>query len=231
MRLLRDRPAGRLVKVQKHGGRPPKQCNWTGLIATPTVLVWLPGLLAVRALDKVHVNDVELVALWVSRAVAVTVYVPCVVGVPLIWPALLEVSPAGRPLMVQTHGGKPPLQDSCRVLIVMPTLPDWLPGLLAVRLPLCEITAPVAGVAWATAANPPNDRTKAATDISTRRTFPPSESNPDQRDYAERRAPEQPPTTPTLRVVSCRSLALPSLTTDLGGSAWRHLFGLLRAFW
>ena len=73
------------------------------LAAVPTVDVWLPGPVTVTVLPPgaftVQVNEALPVAPVVSLAVAVTVDVPAVVGVPEISPvdALMD-SPAGRPV-------------------------------------------------------------------------------------------------------------------------------------
>ena len=43
-----------------------------------------------------------------SFTLALTVNVPAAVGVPLMVPAAVAVTPAGRPVTVQVYGGTPP---------------------------------------------------------------------------------------------------------------------------
>ena len=78
----------------------------------------------------VQVKLVEPVAPVESFAVTVTDELPWAVGVPEITPvpALID-RPAGRPLAVQVYGAVPPVALSC-TLTGLPTVPDWLPGLL-----------------------------------------------------------------------------------------------------
>src|SRR5690242_3777868 len=84
----------------------------------------------------VQLNEAEPDALVVSRTVTVTDDVPFAVGVPEINPVLaLIASPAGSP--VAEYDSVWPAAESvawiCR-LAGVPTVPDWLPGLVTVTV-------------------------------------------------------------------------------------------------
>jgi hypothetical protein len=87
-----------------------------------------PGLM-------VQVNDAVAEAPVVSATVKVTWLVPAVVGVPEISPVELIDRPGGRPAMTKASVC-PPAESfalSCRRAAV-PTVPDWLPGLVIVTV-------------------------------------------------------------------------------------------------
>ena len=48
---------------------------------------------------------------------------PAAVGVPVIWPAALIASPAGRPVAVKVYGAVPPLAVTVRAVYTAPTNP------------------------------------------------------------------------------------------------------------
>ena len=77
-----------------------------------------------------QLNEALPVRFSVSLAVAVTVTVAAVVGVPEITPVVaLRVSPAGRPVADQVYGPVPPV--AARVSVVgWPTLACRVPGLV-----------------------------------------------------------------------------------------------------
>src|SRR5580704_2278643 len=73
----------------------------SGVIAVPETLDWLPGLVTETVLVTVQVNEVEPAKPALSVALTVGVYVPGVVGVPVMVPVELAIeSPVGRPVAV-----------------------------------------------------------------------------------------------------------------------------------
>src|SRR3954469_1244699 len=80
-------------------------------------------------------------------AVAVTLYVPAVVGVPETVPVDEPmVMPGGRPVADQVYGAVPPDADSVNDEIAVPTVPLLLPGLVTVTLP---VAVQVGSADWA----------------------------------------------------------------------------------
>jgi hypothetical protein len=74
------------------------------------VLVRLATEIDSRGLmTRVSCLEAVLAGDWVSLAITTTRKVPSVAGVPLIEPAVLMRSPAGRPLAVQVYGALPPV--------------------------------------------------------------------------------------------------------------------------
>src|SRR5690242_6689171 len=74
----------------------------------------------------VKVNDVEPLPLLPEPvAVAVTLYVPAVVGVPDTVPVVEPmVMPGGSPVADQVYGVVPPEADRVKEEIAVPTVPD-----------------------------------------------------------------------------------------------------------
>ncbi len=67
-----------------------------------------------------------------SLAVSVTLYVPAVVGVPVMVRApLLTVSPAGRPVALNVIGSPSGSLTAIETLTAVPTVPVRLPGLVS----------------------------------------------------------------------------------------------------
>jgi len=98
----------------------------------------------------VNVNEVLPEPPADAVAVAVTLYVPAVVGVPDTVPVEEPiVMPGGSPVADQVYGGVPPLALSVKEAIAVPTVPDLLPGLVTVTPPPppptieCEIWQPL----------------------------------------------------------------------------------------
>ena len=56
------------------------------------------------------------------------------------------VTPAGRPLADQVYGAVPPEADSVKDAMAEPTVPDLLPGLVTVTVP---VEPQVGSAAWA----------------------------------------------------------------------------------
>src|SRR4051812_40176222 len=86
------------------------------------------------------VKDALAVADAASWAVTVTLDVPAVVGVPEMTPLdALSDRPAGSPVAVQVYGAVPPEALSVNDTAV-PTVPDWLPGLVTDNAPVPPVT-------------------------------------------------------------------------------------------
>src|SRR5690348_4146233 len=87
----------------------------------------------------VQLNDADPDAPVESVAVAVTVEVPAVVGVPVIRPEELIDSPGGRPVAakVSVWPAAESVAWSCTPVMAVPTVPVWFPGFVTVTvLPL-----------------------------------------------------------------------------------------------
>src|SRR5258708_22027482 len=113
--------------VEAHGAAEP--VSKPGL-ASSWELVQPPPLVLI-----VQLNVADPCAPVVSVAVTVTELVAAVVGVPVIRPEELMDRPAGRPVAekVRVWPEAESLALTCK-LTAVPTVPDWLPGLLTVTV-------------------------------------------------------------------------------------------------
>ena len=119
-------------------------------IAVPDVDVWAPWPETVTVLAIVQENVAVPKKPAPSVALIVTEEVPAVVGVPVIDPVeLLIDSPAGRPVALQVNVAPDWLSvaDEVRVVIAVPDVPVWVPGLLTVTL-LVTVHVKVAVPDW-----------------------------------------------------------------------------------
>ena len=122
---LIESPAGKPVAVNVYGAVPPFAPTVGAVYATPTtpagseVVVNPSGVTIVIGRFAVAV---EWVGVFESVTVMTAVLVPAALGVPVIRPAVLIESPAGKPVAVKVKGATPPLARTS-VLYAVPTVP------------------------------------------------------------------------------------------------------------
>jgi hypothetical protein len=133
-------PAGRPVAV-KVSAKPPESVAWICVLTgVPTVPFCAPGLVTVTVLPVLglttQVKVADPCAPVPSVAVTVTLEVPWVVGVPVICPEELMLSPAGRPVAekVSVCPDAESVAWTCTGVIAVPTLLVWLAGWVTVTV-------------------------------------------------------------------------------------------------
>jgi len=123
---LIESPAGKPVAVKVYGAVPPLALTVVAVYATPTTPAGSEVVVIASGVTIV-IGRLAVAVEWVGVAESVTVMAAVLVaagplGVPVIKPAVLIESPAGKPVAVKVNGATPPLARTC-ALYAVPTVP------------------------------------------------------------------------------------------------------------
>jgi hypothetical protein len=123
---LIESPAGKPVAVKVYGAVPPAAATVVAGYATPTIPLGSAVVVIVTVVPIVICRFAVALKWGLVESVTViaAVLVPAgPVGVPVIWPAALIESPAGKPVAVNVYGVVPPVASTVVLVYGTPTMP------------------------------------------------------------------------------------------------------------